>query len=222
MQVVSGPVGRERVHYEAPPAARLPEEMDSFLAWWASGRDPEDGLLRAGVAHFRFVTIHPFEDGNGRVGRAIAEMALAQDEGTGLRLYSTSSQIRAEQEAYYRVLERASRGDGDLTEWLEWFLGCLERAVGRAERQLEQVLAKARFWQDHAGANLTERQRKVVNALLDAGQGGFKGGLSTRKYVGMTRASRATAQREISDLVERGFLVKRPGAGRSTSYDLGW
>jgi len=222
MQVVSGPVGREKVHYEAPPAARLPREMARFLAWWRSGRNPEEGLLRAALAHLWFVTVHPFEDGNGRITRAIADMALAADEKTSLRLYSMSARIRSEQDAYFAVLERTQRGDGEITDWLEWFLLCLKRALETSETRLERVLAKSRLWQRQAGISIGERQLKVINRLLDAGQGGFEGGLSTRKYVGMTGTSRATAQREIVDLVKKGFLTKRGGGGRSTSYDIAW
>jgi Fic family protein len=168
------------------------------------------------------VTIHPFEDGNGRLARAIADMTLARDEGTPLRLYSMSAQIRKEQDAYYDILEQTQRSDGELTGWLTWFVGCLERAVTNSEARLDLVLTKARFWQDHTEVNLSERQRKVVNRMLDAGPGGFEGGLTTRKYLGMTRTSRATAQREIADLLAKGLLVRRPGGGRSTSYEIAW
>ena len=222
LRVVSGPVGRETVHFEAPPAARVPEEMRRFLEWYADDPDPEDGLLRAGLAHFWFVTIHPFDDGNGRLARAIADMVLARDEGTGLRLYSMSAQIHTERDAYYDILEQTQRGDGELTGWLTWFAGCLERAVTNSEERLDLVLIKARFWQGHTETNLSERQRKVVNRMLDAGPGGFEGGLTTRKYLGMTRTSRATAQREIADLLAKGLLVRRPGGGRSTSYEIAW
>lgn len=222
MRVVSGSEGRELVHFEAPPAARVPEEMRRFLRWHEKETWPEDGLLRAALAHFWFVTIHPFEDGNGRMARAIADLNLARDEKTPTRLYSMSAQIRAEREAYYEILESAQRGDGDLTGWQVWFLGCMERAAAAAEARLELVLAKARFWQDHSDIDLNNRQRKIVNRLLDAGRDGFEGGLTNRKYVGLARTSRATAQREIADLVRKGILVKGPGGGRSTSYDLAW
>ena len=222
MQVVSGPMGRERVHYEAPPAGRVQSEMKCFLEWWASRESPIDGLLRAALAHFWFVTIHPFDDGNGRIGRAIADMALAQDEGSSSRFYSMSAQISADRDPYYTVLERTQRGDGDVTDWLLWFLECLGNSVDRSEKQLEQSLQKARFWQRHARLELDERQLKVINRLLDAGPGGFEGSVTTRKYVGMTKASRATAQREISDLVQKGLLRKGPGRGRSSSYELVW
>ncbi len=223
MQVVSGPIGRERVHYEAPPADLLEREMTGFLEWWHSTTPRNmDGLVRAGLAHFRFVSIHPFEDGNGRIARAITDMALAQDEGSGRRLHSMSARINAERRDYYTVLERTQRGDGDVTRWLVWFLGCLERAVQRSEGEVQTALMKARFWQARAGADLNERQRKVINRLLDAGPGGFEGGLTNRKYVGMTRVSRETAKRDISDLVGKAILVRNPGGGRSASYDLVW
>ena len=222
MRVVSGPEGRETIHFEAPPAAAVPKEMDQFITWFERDPHPTDGVLRAGLAHFRFVTIHPFDDGNGRIARAITDMALARDEGTALRLYSMSAQIHAEQSAYYDILESAQRGDGDLTGWMVWFAGCLERAVERSEGRIGLAVEKACFWQDHSGPILNERQRKVVNRMLDAGRGGFEGGMTTRKYLGLTRCSRATAQREIADLVDKGLFVRRPGGGRSTSYDLVW
>lgn len=222
MRVVSGPVGRERVHYEAPPGERTQAEIQRFLAWWEDPPVEMDGLVRAGVAHFWFVTVHPFEDGNGRLARALTDMSLAQDEKLSARFYSLSSQIMAEREDYYLVLEQAQKGDGDITAWMEWFLGCFERAVARSEVLLAGVLLKARFWQRHAGANLTERQRKVLNRLLDAGPGGFEGGMTTRKYASLTGVSKATAQRELADLVEQRLLQLNPGGGRSVSYDVAW
>jgi Fic family protein len=222
MRVVSGPLGRETVHFEAPPAERLDDELRRFLAWWRSSAGTVDGLLRAGLAHLWFVTLHPFEDGNGRVGRAITEMALAQDEGAGVRLYSLSAQVSDERAGYYAALEAAQRGRGEVTGWLVWFLHCFERAVVGSQGTIELALEKASFWQRHRDVTLNERQRKAVNRLLDAGRGGFEGGLNTRKYVGMTRASRATAQRELADLVERKLLHQRPGGGRSSSYELAW
>jgi Fic family protein len=221
MQVVSGSIGRETVHYEAPPGARVPAEVDGFLAWWMKSREAMDGLMRAGVAHFRLVTIHPFEDGNGRIARALTDMALAQDEDLSARFYSLSSQIMAERDGYYTVLEQVQKGDGDITAWLEWFLGCFERAVERSAIAAG-VLLKARFWQRHAGAGISERQRKVLNRLLDAGPGGFEGGLTTRKYAGLAGVSKPTAQREIADLVGKGMLRQNPGGGRSTNYDVAW
>ncbi len=222
MQVVSGTVGRERVHYEAPPGHRVEQEMKRFLSWWQESGGSEEGLLRSGLAHLYFVTIHPFEDGNGRIARALTEMALAQDERQPVRYYSLSSQIMEERNDYYRVLERSQKGGGDVTPWLEWYLGCYARAVGRAERLIGKVLAKAAFWQRHNQADLNPRQWKVVNRLLDAGEGGFQGGLTTRKYVAMAKVSRATAFREISDLMEKGLLTQNPARGRSASYEVKW
>lgn len=222
MQVVSGPIGRERVHYEAPPANGIDEEMSRFLAWWQNSRDLEDGLLRAGWAHQWFVAIHPFEDGNGRIARALVDMALAQDEHSSTRYYSLSRQIMADRDAYYDVLEATNLGDGDITLWLDWFLRCLRQALERTERLLENVAAKARFWNRFADTNLTFRQKKAINRLLEAGPGGFEGGLTNRKYAGMNHASRATAQRELADLVNKGLLRRNPGGGRSASYDFEW
>jgi Fic family protein len=222
MQVVSGPIGRERVHYEAPPGQRVEQEMRQFLAWWNASATREDGLLRSGLAHLLFVTIHPFEDGNGRIARALADMALAQDERQSTRYYSPSSQIMDERNAYYGALEACQKGDGDATSWLAWYLGCYTRAVERAERLIGDVLAKATFWQRHAQVDVTPRQRKVLNRLLDAGKGGFQGGLTTRKYVSMAKVSRATAFREISDLVEKGLLTQNTARGRSASYEVTW
>ena len=222
MQVVSGAVGRERVHYEAPPGRRVQQEMERFLAWWKAGATRDDGLLRSGLAHLYFVTIHPFEDGNGRIARVLTEMALAQDERQPTRYYSLSSQIMDERNAYYRVLEASQKGDGDVTPWLQWYVGCYTRAVERAERLLTDVLAKATFWQRHSQLDLNPRQRKVLNRLLDADKGGFQGGLTTRKYVSMAKVSRATAFREISDLLEKGLLTQNPARGRSVSYEVKW
>lgn len=222
MRVVSGHPGKATVHYQAPPSDRVPAEMERFLAWWVAGSTPKDGVLRAALAHLWFVTIHPYDDGNGRITRAITDMALAQDEDTGTRLYSMSAQIEADRSAYYGQLERAQRGDGEITEWILWFLGTLGAAIAAADSRLDRVLARGRFWQRHGGVALNERQSKVVRRMLEAGPGGFEGGLSTRKYISLTGTSRATAQREIAELVEKGLLVRRPGGGRSTAYDLVW
>lgn len=222
MRVVSGPVGRETIHFEAPPAERIEEDMARFLGWWDESRGAMEGLLRAAVAHFRFVTIHPFEDGNGRIARALTDMAIAQDDRQRMRSYSLSSQIMAEREAYYNVLERCQKGDGDITEWLAWFLGALARAIARSETLLAVVLDKAAFWRRHGHLPLSERQRKVINRLLDAGRGGFEGGLTTRKYASMAAVSRATAFREMSQLVEWGVIRQAAGKGRSVSYELVW
>ena len=220
IQVVSGAYGRRKVHYEAPPPERLEAEMASFFTWWKNSRKKTDGIIRAAAAHLRFVTIHPFDDGNGRLARTITDMALAQDEGLGRRYYSLSAQIMKERDAYYRMLEKTQKGDGDCTEWFLWFIGCFNRAVEEAETTLSTVLFKAAFWKRHAETMVNERQRKVLNKLLDAGNGKFDGGLSTRKYVGMTKTSRATAWREIEDMLRKKMIRALPGSGRSTAYEI--
>eukprot|EP01037_Dinobryon_pediforme_P015009 gene15009-15148_t len=215
MQVVSGPFGRERVHYEAPDAARLDREMNAFLAWF-NGKDQIDPVLAAAVAHLWFVTIHPFEDGNGRIARAITDMALARSEDSPRRFYSMSAQIRVERKAYYDILEATQRGNLDITKWLDWFLGCLDRAFEGAEVILASVLQKAKFWEAHASARLNDRQRLVLNRLLN----GFEGKLTSSKYAALVKTSQDTASRDIDDLMKQGLLVKDPGGGRSTSYSL--
>ncbi|HLI12905.1 MAG TPA: Fic family protein [Alphaproteobacteria bacterium] len=215
MQVISGPIGRQRVHYQAPPAERLEAEMTAFLDWFNRRVEPE-GLLRAGLAHLWFVTIHPFDDGNGRVARAIADQALAQSEGSGQRFYSMSSQIRKERSHYYEALERTQKGALDVTAWLVWFLGCLLRAIDGAEAACANVLRKADFWQRYAREPLSERQRSVLNRLLD----GFEGRLTTRKWAAIGKCSIPTAQRDINALVERNILRRNPGGSKNTSYDL--
>ncbi len=215
MQVVSGPVGRERVHYQAPPAGRVPDEMAKFLRWFEQPGDT-DPLLVAGLAHLWFVTIHPFDDGNGRIARAIADMALARSEKTGQRFYSMSAQIRKEHKAYYDTLEWTQKGDLDVTRWQDWFLNCLLRAIEGAQEALSQILQKARFWERFAKEPLNERQIKVLNRLLD----GFEGKLTTSKWAKIAKCSQDTAYRDILHLIERGALRKDPGGGRSTSYSL--
>jgi Fic family protein len=215
MQVVSGPIGHERVHYEAPSAANLGREMRTFLAWFNS-KEAIDPVLGAAIAHLWFVTIHPFEDGNGRIARAVADMALARSEQSPRRFYSMSAQIRAERKAYYDALEATQKGDLDITPWIEWFLGCLDRAFTGADVILASVLKKARFWAEHAEERLNDRQRIVLNRLLN----GFEGKLTSSKYATLTKCSQDTASRDIDDLVRRGILVKDPGGGRSTSYSL--
>ncbi|MGD8210212.1 MAG: Fic family protein [Desulfobacterales bacterium] len=222
MQVISGPIGREKVHYQAPPAKHLNEEMKRFFSWWDKSHKEMDGILRAGVAHLWFAAIHPFDDGNGRIARTLTDMALAQDENFATRCYSLSSQIMAQRDAYYAVLENTSKGDGDITQWLQWFLKCVSRAIVSSNRMLSSVMLKARFWKHHAQTDLNHRQRKALNRLLDAGPGGFEGGLTNRKYAGITHVSRATAQRELANLVKKGILRPNPGGGRSASYDLIW
>ncbi|MDD2715343.1 MAG: Fic family protein [Candidatus Wallbacteria bacterium] len=223
MRIVSGKVGREKIHFEAPPGEVVEAEMRKFLQWWEEGRNTMDGLLRAGLAHFYFVVIHPFEDGNGRIARALTDMALAQDEKSASRYYSLSSQIMEEREEYYAAIEKCSTGKSpDVTSWLSWFLGCFKRSIERSDRIIGNVLARADFWQLHVQAELSVRQKKVLNRMLEAGPGNFEGGLTTRKYTGIAKVSRATAFREISDLLEKGILKQLPGRGRSVSYDLVW
>jgi Fic family protein len=216
MQVVSGPMGRERVHFEAPTANRIPGEAAAFLDWFGSqtGIDP---VLMAGIAHLWFVTIHPFEDGNGRISRAIADMALARAEGMSDRFYSMSAQIEAEKNQYYLNLEQSQKGDVDITSWLEWFLGCLGRAVAGAEEGLAGVLRKAQIWERiNRLSSTNERPRKVINRLLD----GFEGKLSTSKYAKLADCSADTALRDIGVLIDQGILVQDKGGGRNTSYSL--
>ena len=218
MQVVSGPVGRERVHFEAQKAERLDAEIKSFLEWFEA-KDDVDPVLKAALAHLWFVTIHPFEDGNGRIARAIADMALARSERSARRFYSMSSQIRAERNAYYEMLEAVQKGGMDVTAWLDWFLECLNHAFDRAEQTLAQVLAKARFWErlgGTAGAAFNDRQLLVINRLLDA----FEGKLTSSKWASLAKCSQDTALRDIEDLLRRGVLKKDPAGGRSTSYSL--
>jgi Fic family protein len=215
MQVVSGPFGRERVHYEAPVAGRVDAEMHAFLDWFNS-EDDTDLVLRAALAHLWFVTIHPFEDGNGRIARAIADMSLARSEESPQRFYSMSAQIRLERNAYYDILESTQKGDLDITPWMEWFLGCLDRAFDGAEKTLANVFKKAEFWKKHSAAKLNERQRDIINRLLD----GFEGKLTSSKWATIEKCSPDTALRDIADLVEQGILTKDAGGGRSTSYSL--
>ncbi len=215
MQVVSGPVGRQRVHYQAPPASRIEPEMDRFLAWF-NGKPTTEGLLRAGLAHLWFVTLHPFEDGNGRIARAIADQALAQIEHVGQRFYSVSSQIRAERKQYYDSLEQAQKGDLDVTEWLLWFLACFSRAIDGSQTIMANVLRKADFWQRYAGMEFLDRQREMLNRCLQ----GFEGKLTVKKWSALTKVSVPTAQRDINDLVERGILRRNPGGSKNTSYAL--
>jgi Fic family protein len=215
MQVVSGPPGRETVHYQAPPADRVPDEMRRFLDWFNSpgGDDP---LLVAGLAHLWFVTVHPFDDGNGRIARAIADMALARTEGAGQRYYSVSAQIRQQRADYYAMLERTQRVGLDITAWQRWFLECLLRAIEGAQETLSAVLDKARFWERFAKEPFNERQIKVLNRLLDD----FDGKLTSSKWAKIAKCSQDTAYRDIIDLIDRGALKKDPGGGRSTSYSL--
>lgn len=215
MQVVSGAMGKETVHFEAPNAARVEAEMSRFFEWY-NGQSSTDPMFKAGVAHFWFVTIHPFGDGNGRIARAIADLALARADETKDRFYSMSAQIEAERKDYYRELEAAQRGSLDITRWLMWFLGCLERALDAAEQALASVLYKARFWLWLNERPVNERQRVVINRMLS----GFEGLLTSSKYATLAKCSPDSALRDIQELLARGILLRNPGGGRSTSYRL--
>ena len=215
MQVVSGPIGRERVHYEAPAAVKLETELTAFLDWFNREKGG-DLVLKSALAHLWFVTLHPFEDGNGRIARAIADMMLARSDGTPQRFYSMSAQIRQERKAYYDVLESTQKGDLDITGWFEWFLDCLGRALDGTEAQLETVFRKARFWENQVTDNLNERQRLVLNRLLD----GFEGKLTSSKWAKIAKCSQDTALRDIQGLLTRGLLSKEASGGRSTNYLL--
>jgi len=222
MQVVSGAIGKETLHFEAVPSSCVGNEMDQFFAWWKISLDKIDGLLRAGLSHFYFVTVHPFEDGNGRIARALTDMALAQDEKISTRFYSLSSQIMKEKKEYYNILERCQRADMDITAWLVWFLASYIRSLESSSKLIAKVLAKASFWKIFSQTSLSDRQRKVVNVLLNVGKDEFEGGLTTRKYSSIAKVSRATAFREITDLIEKKVILQNPGKGRSTSYNLNW
>jgi Fic family protein len=226
MRIVSGPLGRETVHYVAPPSAAVRAEMHAFLEWFNRARNaPLDGVLRAGLAHVWFESIHPFEDGNGRVGRAVVDLALAQDVRKATRLHGVANELRSRQRDYYDALNRAQRGKGDVTEWLLWFTTVFIDSCRARAALVEESLVRARFWRDNRYVTFNERQRKVLNRMLEAGPGRFEGGLTQRKYAGMTSSSPVTAWRDIDDLVTKGLLVKGAAAGRSTYYNLaipGW
>lgn len=221
MKIVSGRPGKEKIHYEAPPADALKKNIKTFLKWF-NGHNEIDGLVRAGVAHLWFELLHPFDDGNGRIGRAIIDLALAQDEKLSSRYYSLSSAIMRDRKNYYAKLEEACRGELDITPWLIWFLSCLEQAVTAAIETIDDINLKSQFWETHAKTPLNERQIKVLNRLLEEGRMGFEGGMTTRKYVGITKTSRATAYRELHDLVEKNCLRPIEAKGRSAAYEIKW
>ena len=215
MQVVSGAMGREHVHYEALPADRLPAEMAAFLEW-ANKTGDIDPVLKSAGAHLWFVTIHPFDDGNGRIARAIADWALARSENSPQRFYSMSAQIKLERKAYYDILEMTQKASLDITDWMQWFLSCLDRAIAGTEKAFAAVFEKDQFWKRHAEARLNDRQRLMLNKLLD----GFEGKLTSTKWSKLAKCSQDTAQRDIADLIEEGILIKNSAGGRSTSYSL--
>ncbi|MFI4956782.1 MAG: Fic family protein [Gammaproteobacteria bacterium] len=215
MQVVSGPIGRERVHFEAPSADRLEKEMDAFIHWIAEEQNG-DPVLKAAIAHLWFVTIHPFEDGNGRVGRAITEYLLARSENSALRFYSLSAQIRTEKNCYYDSLERTQKGSLDITVWLVWFLNCMLHVFEESQKTISLCVYKNHFWEDHANAPINVRQKLMINKLID----GFKGKLTTRKWGIICKCSHDTALRDIQGLLELGILQRDSAGGRSTCYSL--
>ena len=213
MQVVSGAMGKEIIHYQAPSAERVPAEMDRFIAW-VNSDEPIDAVLKAAIAHLWFVSIHPFDDGNGRIARALTDMLLARSENTGKRFYSVSAEMKLLQKEYYEVLERTQHGDGDISEWILWFLHCFEQALTAAENTLSSVLRKADFWERNRNVSINERQRKLINLQFD----GFFGKLSTGKWAKIAKCSTDTALNDIRDLVEKGILKKSEEGGRSTNY----
>ncbi len=217
MQIVSGPMGSERVHFVAPEAPALEGEMSSFLAWLNGGANT-DPVLKSAIAHFWFVTIHPFDDGNGRIARAIADMLLARADGTPQRFYSMSAQIMKERKEYYKILEETSKGTLDITGWLVWFLNCLDHSLAASAETLGAILAKTRFWDKNTGAPLNTRQRLMVNKLLD----GFEGKLTSSKWAKIAKCSQDTALRDIQGLMDSGVLVKEAAGGRSTSYVINY
>ncbi|MBS9767459.1 MAG: Fic family protein [Flavobacteriaceae bacterium] len=215
MQVVSGSFGREKVHYEAPSADVVDEEMTKFLDWFNNNNEI-DLVIKASIAHLWFVTIHPFQDGNGRIARALADMLLAQSDNSNQRFYSMSAQIRVERKSYYEILEKTQKGSLDITEWIKWFLNCLINSLNVTEKVLNKVLFKANFWTKHAETIFNERQQKILNKLID----GFEGKLTSSKWAKISKCSRDTAIRDINDLVKKEILQKTEGGGRSTGYEL--
>ena len=222
MQVVSGRLDRPRVHFEAPPRAGLEAQLERFLQWFADSRADAglDPLLRAGIAHFWFVTLHPFDDGNGRLTRAITDLALAQADGQAIRLYAMSASILDDRSGYYRVLEASQKGGLDITEWLQWFLATLLDSLRQAIARIDRLLTKARFWQNHRNDGLSAEQTKALNRLLDGGERGFADGISASQYQAVAKVSKATATRHLADLLEKGCIEKLPGGGRSTRYRI--
>ena len=224
MQIVSGRAGKEKIHYEAPPADRIDHEMQLFIEWWQKSHPAQnntDSVIRAGVAHYWFVAIHPFADGNGRIARALSDMALAQSDGAAKRCYSLSSTIMENRDGYYAVLESTSNGQGEITEWLAWFLDCIELSLKQSKTTIEKVLSLTHFWHNTSDISLNDRQIKVVKKLLEAGEEGFAGGLTAKKYHGMVKGSRATLTRDLADLVDKGILLLT-GERKAARYHLNW
>ena len=215
MQVVSGPMGKEKVHYQAPGSDRIESEMTRFLDWFETEQEI-DLVLKAAIAHFWFVTIHPFDDGNGRITRAITDMTLARSDKSTRRFYSMSAQIRVERKQYYEKLEKTQKGNSDITEWILWFLQCLINAIDSTEETLSKILHKAEFWKNHSTTILNDRQQKIINRLLD----GFDGKLTTSKWAKINKCSQDTALRDIQDLIKKDILQKEASGGRSTNYEM--
>lgn len=222
MQVVSGRLDKPTVHFEAPPRLGLEQQLENFLAWFETSQRQEelDPLLRAGIAHFWFVTLHPFDDGNGRLTRTLTDLALAQGEAQAIRFYAMSASILEDRTGYYRVLENSQKATTDITLWLEWFLQTLLRSLQQAMARIESFLGKARFWQAHRESSLTVEQTKVLNRLLDGGERGFENGISAAQYQAVANVSKATATRHLSELLEKGYLKRLPGGGRNTRYQI--
>jgi Fic family protein len=215
MQIVSGPMGKEKVHYQAPSHKLVKSEMDNLLKW-INGESKTDAVLKAAIAHFWFIIIHPFDDGNGRIARALTDMLLARSEDSAQRFYSLSNQIMTEKKAYYDILQKVQHSEGDITEWLDWFLNCMYRALVSTEETLKRVLYKADFWDKHKETVLNNRQRLMLNKLMD----GFDGKLKTSKWAKITKCSSDTALRDIKDLMDKGILKQEESGGRSTNYEL--
>lgn len=219
MRVISGRMGKEKIHFEAPPSKMIEKEMQKFIVWFNS-KNKTDGLIRAAVAHFWFVTIHPFEDGNGRVARAITDLAIAQDELLAKRCYSLSAQISQDRDAYYDILEKTQKGNVDVTDWIIWFLNTFVRAIQRSESMMKRAMLVGNFWKVHAQIDLNPRQKKVLQKMLESESQGFLGGMTNRKYVSITKVSSASAKRDLLDLEEKGLLKRNESKGRSVSYSL--
>jgi len=216
MQVVSGPMGHEKIHFEAPEAPLVDGEMQNFIKWFNTCTHDIDPVLKAGIAHLWFVTVHPFDDGNGRIARTIADMQMARADSSSQRFYSMSVQIQKERKKYYDILEKTQKGSLDITEWLEWFLACLDRALTASEEAVATILNKARYWETFAEKNISQRQRLMLNKLLD----GFEGKLTTSKWAKIVKCSQDTALRDIQDLIDQDILIKEDSGGRSTGYGL--
>ena len=219
MQVISGKIGKEKIHYEAPPAKKISNEMKHFIDWFNS-KKKLDGLIRAAIAHFWFVTIHPFEDGNGRIARAITDLALTQDEAFPKRCYSLSSQINLDRKDYYHVLEKTQKGDLDITDWIIWFLKTFIKALEKSEVTIKQAILIGEFWKTHAHVDLNPRQKKVLQKMLESDRLGLSGGMTNRKYVSLAKTSRETAKRDLGDLEEKNLIKRNKSKGRSISYSL--